>query len=96
MTGAAVPPDFGGLLSYWHDGACYLVRYGKGRPLEGIGLTPLNALQAHKTLGQMIEIGKQEGIITDEHLRQSEQLPVAPGLDNVMPRDQVDKIAGPD
>lgn len=96
MTGAPVPPDFGGLVSYWYGGHCYLVRYGKGLPREGIGLTPLNTLQAHKTLGQMIEVGKAEGFITDEHVRQSEQLPTKEGLDDIMPREQVDEIAGPD
>lgn len=91
-----VPPDFGGLVSYWLGDRAYLVRYGKGEPIEGIQFTPLNLLQARKQLDALIEQGEASGQITDEHRRQSEQLPVSQGLDNVMPRDQVDKIAGPE
>lgn len=91
-----VPPDFGGLLSYWLGHRAYLVRYGQGRPIEGIQFTPLNLLQARKQLDELIKQGEASGEITDEHRRQSEQLPVTEGLDKIMPRDQVDRIAGPE
>lgn len=95
--GAPVPANFGGLIAYWYNRHVYLVRYGYGEPVEGIGLTALNALQAVKTLGGIIEEGKRLGYVTEEHERQSEQLPTTPTRDfsNVKPRSEVDDIAGP-
>lgn len=92
-----LPPDFGGFIAGWEalEPRAFLVRCGQGKPIEGVALTPLNILQAHKTLGALIDEGRERGFITDEHVRQSEQLPHARGLDNVMPRENVDEIAGP-
>jgi hypothetical protein len=91
-----IPDDFGGFIGYWLDGHAHLVRYGQGKPIEGVSMTPLNALQARKLLDGLIETGVRDGQITDEHVEQSRQLPRTEGLDDVPPRSEVDKIAGPD
>jgi hypothetical protein len=91
-----IPSDFGGFVGAWQDGRALLVRYGKGRPVEALTMTPLNLLQAHKTLGALIDQGQREGHITAEHQRQSEQLPHAQGVENLPPRERVDDVAGPD
>lgn len=89
-----VPADFGGFLGYWRDGKAYLIRYGEGQPVEGVQMTPLNVLQAHKTLGALIEQGEAEGHIADEHLPQSAELPVGRGLEDIAERDRVDAVTG--
>lgn len=91
---SSVPDDFGGMIGYWLGGRAYLVRYGRGAPIEGVQMTPLNLLQARKLLGDLIEIGEKDDTITDEHRRQSSQLPTSRGLEGTMPRDEVDRIAG--
>lgn len=91
-----IPADFGGFIGYWLDGHAYLVRYGRGKPIEGVQMTPLNALQARKLLDGLIETGVRDGLITDEHVRQSGQLPRTEGVDDIPPRADVDRIAGPD
>ena len=91
-----VPPDFGGFLAFWKDGKLILGRYGQGQLQEAMRFTPLNLLQAHKTLGQIIDQAVQEGVITEEHLRQSDLLPSSRDLERIIPRDQVDRIAGSD
>lgn len=93
---ANVPPDFGGFLGYWFEGKAVLSRYGRGKPVEGVVMTPLNLLQARKIIDDLIDQGMESGKLTNEHFLQSEQLEVARGLENIMPRDQVDEIAGPD
>ena len=91
----SVPPDFGGFIGYWLDGRAVLSRYGHGKAIEGVTMTPLNLLQARKLLDDLIKQGEASGEITDEHRRQAGQLPTTEGLDTVMPREQVDEIAGP-
>ena len=92
-----VPPDFGGFLAFWDsDGKLILARYGHGWLQEAMEFTPLNLLQAHKTLGQVIDQAVKDGVITEEHLRQASLLPSSRDLENVIPRDQVDEIAGSD
>lgn len=98
-----VPPDFGGFLSVWDPRGprALVVRYGKGQPQEGLHLTPLNLLQLRAQLDGLIEQGERLGHITEEHHRQSEQLPPVetPAEDfekNTPPRSRVDEIAGPD
>jgi hypothetical protein len=96
MRVTSIPDDFGGLIGYWLDGHAYLVRYGRGAPVEGIQFTPLNLLQARKLVDDLIRQGESNGSLTAEHREQSRQLPVAEGLDDVMPRGEVDEIAGAD
>lgn len=91
-----IPPDFGGFLGFWSDGDAYLVRFGRGNPVESVRMTPLNALQARKLIDDLIEQGMREGHITKEHLQQARQMPSSAGLERIIPRDQVDKIAGSD
>lgn len=91
-----VPPDFGGFLAYWLGDRAVLSRYGHGKAIEGVTMTPLNLLQARKMLDELIEQGEVSGRITDEHRRQSGQLPPTEGLDSIMPRERVDEIAGPE
>lgn len=93
---ADIPPDFGGFLAFWERGKAFLCRYGRGQLQEAMQFTPLNLLQAHKTLGQVIEQGVRDGMISEEHLRQSNLLPSTDELHKVIPREQADRIAGSD
>lgn len=93
---ADIPPDFGGFLTFWREGKVILCRYGHGQLQEAMQFTPLNLLQAHKTLGQMIEQGVNDGTISEEHLRQSNLLPTTDELNKIIPREQADRIAGSD
>ena len=90
-----VPDDFGGLLGYWLEGRAVLSRYAHGEAVDGVVLSPLNLLQARKTIESLIDIGVREGTITAEHQRQSHELPLVTDLDRIMPREQVDGITGP-
>jgi hypothetical protein len=94
MSGPDIPPDFGGFLGYWIEDHAMLVRYGKGKPIEGVSMTPLNLLQARKTLDALIAQGDSVGHITEEHRHQAAQLPSVEGLDEIIPRSKVDEIAG--
>ena len=98
-----VPPDFGGFLAVWdpRDPHALVVRYGKGKPVEGLTLTPLNLLQLRGQLDLLIEQGVKAGYITDKHYSQSEQLPPLSGtvdevIEKLPPRAHVDRIAGTD
>lgn len=90
---AEMPANFGGFVGFWKDDRAILVRYGEGKPQEGVRMTPLNILQVEKLVADLIQQGEAEGTITEEHRRQSEGLPTSRG-DDMMPRDEVDKIAG--
>lgn len=98
-----VPSDFGGFVCGWHpDGSrAIVVRYGEGKPQEGLRLTPLNLLQLREALDGLIEQGEREGHITAEHRCQARQMPriETPAQDmaeRVLPRSEVDRIAGED
>lgn len=98
-----VPDDFGGFVCGWHpDGSrAIVVRYGEGKPQEGLRLTPLNLLQLRSQLDGLIKQGERAGHITAEHRRQSALLPsiettAAEMASKTMPRSEVDEIAGPD
>lgn len=91
-----VPPNFGGFVALWRDGKLYLMRYGRGQVQEAMQFTPLNLLQVRKTLDQMIAQGIEEGVITEEHQRQSALLPSTRDLEKLVPRERVDRIAGSD
>jgi hypothetical protein len=74
-----IPPEFGGLVGAWlDDDHAMVLRVGHGRIIEGIQLTPLNALQMRQNLDELIRRGKSEGKITEEHERQSRELPPMP------------------
>lgn len=74
-----IPEEFGGLVGAWLDDEHAMVlRVGHGRIVEGMQLTPLNALQMLQNLKELIRVGKAEGKITDEHVRQSLELPPIP------------------
>ena len=88
-----IPADFGGLIGFWRGDRALVARYGQGQIIEGMVLTPLNLLQARKIITDLIAQGEASGEITVAHHAQCEQLPTT-GLEGLMPRDQVDKIAG--
>lgn len=97
-----MPPDFGGLVGLWSEPApprmphVLIARYGLGAPQEVLNLTPLNVLQLRKMLDDLITTGETNGFITEEHHRQSALLPTSQGLEKIIPRSEVDKIAGSD
>lgn len=94
---SGIGKDFGGFAAFWRGDRGFIFRLAHGEPVpgEGLQLSPLNALQARKTLDALIEDGKRKGLITDEHVRQSWQMPAAPMAEQG-PRSEVDRIAGPD
>jgi hypothetical protein len=74
-----IPEEFGGLVGAWLDDEHAMVlRVGYGKIIEGIRLTPLNALQMRQNLDELIRRGKAEGKITEEHEREAKQLPPMP------------------
>jgi hypothetical protein len=67
-----IPEGFGGFTGAWIDEQhAILLRVGEGRIIEGVRLTPLNALQALQMLDQLVRMGKDEGHIKPEHEQQS-------------------------
>lgn len=86
-----IPEGFGGLIGAWLDDEHAIVmRVGHGRIVEGIQLTPLNALQMRRNVDELIRRGKAEGKITEEHERESAELPVMPAAEyhpDYAPRD---------
>lgn len=74
-----IPESFGGLLGAWvDDDHALIARVGYGRIQEAMMLTPLNALQLRRNMDELISRGKADGRITDEHERQSAELPPMP------------------
>jgi hypothetical protein len=74
--------DFGGLVAGWltpeHS---FVAHVAHGRITEVMRLTPLNTLQLRANVDELIRRGKAEGYITEEHVRESLELPPMPAAE---------------